>query len=426
MVQPSSDRILAVEPRKRRGRQIFFIWYVLILFGSSFHLYRSPIYSMDSIQYMGNALLMEERNPTEIHRRIYNELERNVPRAALQGLLGHSVGAPEDQNESRQARFASPARFAEFLPLFAIRPLYNQILWLVSKTGIGLVRAGIAISVGSYFLMGVLFFVWIRKYCGSWLSLAISILLMISGPLTALGRETTSDALATLVAFASLYLIFEEKQLVPGMALLLASIYFRTDFVVLAGPVILACWLEEQLELWKAGVLAFVAIGSVLCINYFSGDYGIKMLYYRNFVGVPIAPGEMTVQFSLRDYLTALRSGITLVADSFFFPFLLLGTIGLIVKKTQALFVVALAYVTLHFMVLPNWQERWVGLFYLSMGVCAATTAGVAARNTTVSLGHNRLHTKASVVPHAVVASPSMSMADEGRRSFWRRKKLSK
>ena len=33
---------------------------------------------------------------------------------------------------------------------------------------------------------------------------------------------------------------------------------------------------------------------------------------------------------------------------------------------------VTLAYVLLHFLVLPNWQHRWFGVFYLSMGLSAA------------------------------------------------------
>ena len=333
---------------------------------------------------MGNALLMEKRDVVEIHRRVYADVRRSVPATAREDLLGHRADAPEDQNLSRQERAASPSRFAEFLPLFAIRPLYNQTLWLVSKTGLGLVRSGVVISVGSYFLLGILLFVWLQKYTSQWFSLALSTLLMISPPLMALGRETTADALATLVAFASLYLIFEEKRFTAGITMLLASIYFRTDFVVLAGPVILACWWERRIELWKAGVLAVVAVASVLCINHFAGDYGIKMLYYRNFVGVPIAPGEMTVQFSFRDYLAALRSGITLAANSFFLPFLLLGTIGLVSRPMRVLFVVALAYVALHFVVVPNWQERWVGLFYLSMGVCAATAVGEGANQAAI------------------------------------------
>jgi hypothetical protein len=73
-----------------------------------------------------------------------------------------------------------------------------------------------------------------------------------------------------------------------------------------------------------ASVLALLAVASVFCINHFAGDYGIGMLYYRNFVGVPVAPAEMTVGLSWREYVAALRSGITLMAESFFLPFLLL------------------------------------------------------------------------------------------------------
>jgi hypothetical protein len=378
---PVRQPLLVEQGRNRRTLEAVFFLYAVILFGCALHLYRAPLYSMDSIQYMGNALLMEKSDVVEIHRRVYADVRRSVPATTREDLLGHRADAPEDQNLSRQERAASPSRFAEFLPLFAIRPLYNQTLWLMTKTGMGLVRSGVVLSVGSYFLLGILLFVWLQEHTSQWFSLAVSTLLMISPPLMALGRETTADALATLVAFASLYLIFEEKRFTAGITVLLASIYFRTDFVVLAGPVILACWWERRIDLWKAVVLAVVAVASVLCINHFAGDYGIKMLYYRNFVGVPIAPGEMTVQFSVRDYIAALRSGITLAANSFFLPFLLLGTIGMVSRRMRVLFVVALAYVALHFVVLPNWQERWVGLFYLSMGVCAAATAGEAARS---------------------------------------------
>ena len=256
--------------------------------------------------------------------------------------------------------------------MFAIRPLYNQTLYWVSKTGLGLVRSGILISVVSYFLIGVLFFLWIRSYTNGLFCLTVALLLMISPPVMSLGRDPTSDALSTLVAFASLYLIFEKQRLTPGLVLLLASIFFRTDFVVLAGPTILACWLERRLDFWEASILAGLALLSALCISHFAGDYGMKMLYYRNFVGTPSAPGEMTAHFSTRDYASAFRSGITKVAESFFLPFLLLGTIGLASRRMMALFAVSLAYVILHFVVLPNWQERWVGLFYLCMAVCAA------------------------------------------------------
>jgi hypothetical protein len=335
---------------------------------------------MDSIQYMGNALLMEDTDIVRVHDRVYAELRHGVPDSALRGLLGIEGASPADQNESRQERARSPRIFAEFLPLFAIRPLYNQSLWLLSKTGLGLLRSAILISVASYFVIGVLLFVWLRQYAGILFAVAISFLLMISPPLTEIGRDLTSDGLATLVAFAALFLIFEKRLLAPGLVLLLASIFFRTDFIVLAGPILLVCWWEKRIDLWKASALTLLALGSVLAINHFAGDYGIKMLYYRNFVRVPVAPAEMTILFSFHDYLSAFRSGITLTVNSFFLPFLLLGVIGVASTRMRALFGVTLAYVLLHFVILPNWQERWVAVFYLCCGICAATTVSKADR----------------------------------------------
>lgn len=373
--KPAATEVLELPRSRGSASMAWAISYFVVMTVASIHLYFTPIYSMDSIQYMGNALLMEERDPVRIHERVYAELRRSVPRDQLPHLLGDAKSA-SDQDQSRAERAANPQRFAEFLPLFAIRPLYNQALYLVSRTGIGLVPSGVLLSVGSYFLLAVLLFVWIRPYTTPMLGFAASLLCMISPPLLALGRETTSDALATLVAFAALYLIFEKQRIAAGMVLLLASIYFRTDFIVLAGPVILITWLQRRIQFWHAAVLSALAVTSVLCINHFSGDYGIKMLYYRNFVGTPIAPGEMVVHFSARDYASAFRSGITKVVESFFIPFLLVGIVGLRSKRFVPLMGVTLAYVLLHFAILPNWQERWVGVFYLSMIVGTVPAVG--------------------------------------------------
>jgi len=355
-----------------------FLLYLLGLALSSIHLYHNPIYAMDAVQYMGNALLMEDTDIVKVHDRVYTELQRSVPAGALRGLLGEDPASPADQNRSRQERARNPGVFAEFLPFFAIRPLYNQSLWLLSKGGLSLLRSAILLSVASYFAIGIILLVWIKPYAGVAFGAALSFLLMISPPLTEIGRDLTSDGLSTLVAFAALFLIFEKRRLAAGLVLLLASIFFRTDFIVLAGPVLLACWWEKRLALLQAGVLLVLALASVLVINHFAGDYGIKMLYYRNFVGVPTTPGEMNIRFSFRDYLSAFRSGITLAVNSFFVPFLLLGIIGLVSARLRTLFGVTLGYVVLHFLVLPNWQERWVAVFYLCCGICAAATVGSA------------------------------------------------
>ena len=39
--------------------------------------------------------------------------------------------------------------------------------------------------------------------------------------------------------------------------------------------------------------------------------------------------------------------------------------------RNLPLLTATLAYVALHFLILPNWQEGWVGIFYLGMVISA-------------------------------------------------------
>jgi hypothetical protein len=348
--------------------------YLFFLTAISLHLYRNPEYSTDSIQYMGNAILTGNESIPQIHARVYSELTKWVPEPARGQLTGNEPGAPADQNRSREVRAHDSRAFAQFLPFFAIRPLYNLTVRYVSETGLGLLRSTVLISIAAYFFIGLLLLRWMQKYVDIEFAAMLAFLTMIAPPLTMLGRENTSDALATLIALAALYLIFETEALTPGLALLLASIYFRTDLLVLAGPVILVCWLQGKIKLWHGLVLSSVAVASVLGINYFAGDYGFGMLYYRNFTGTPIFPGEMTVWLTWHDYLAAFRTGISRLAASFFLPFLLAG-IGAFwsFSRLRAVLAVTMAYAALHFIVLPNWEERWFGVFYATVGLATAT-----------------------------------------------------
>lgn len=64
--------------------QVFVGIYLLALALLTLHLYRAPIYDMDSIQYMGNALLTEDTNLVRVHERVYMELRRSMPEPALE------------------------------------------------------------------------------------------------------------------------------------------------------------------------------------------------------------------------------------------------------------------------------------------------------------------------------------------------------
>src|SRR5260370_19303286 len=86
---PLQRQILVGELGRKTRNAAIFLLYVLLLSGVAINLYRKPIYSMDSIQYMVNALLMEERDPVRIHQRVYDDVRRSVPRVEREGMLGH-------------------------------------------------------------------------------------------------------------------------------------------------------------------------------------------------------------------------------------------------------------------------------------------------------------------------------------------------
>jgi 4-amino-4-deoxy-L-arabinose transferase-like glycosyltransferase len=351
---------------------------LLVLGATSFHFYRAPIYSMDMAGYMGNALFMGERDVNRVHDRVYAEMRREIPPETFALLTGSS--GPSDQNESRRARLEHTANFAQFLPFFAIRPLYNVGIYFLGKV-VGVIPAIRLISALSYFLMGALTFWWMGRYVPKYIAAAAAVLLMLTPPMMWIGRDTGSDALATLAAFLALYLIFERERFALGMVIMMVSLWIRTDNIVLLGPVLLVCWMQGRFELWKGAVLGVLAVASVLAINHFGGDYGIKMLYYRNFVGVPLAPAEMTVHISLRQYVSAFAAGIRAMVESYTTLVVLLGIAGWwLSPKARPLIAVSTASVILHYIILPNWQERWFGVFYLSMGIAlvAALGAGFA------------------------------------------------
>ena len=171
-------------------RSLIALIYLLLLGCVSFHVYRTPIYSFDSLQYMGNAVLMDEQDPVKLHKRVYSEIDDRIPRIARENMLGHEVGAPDDQNKSLQERATNPYHFAEFLPCFAIRPMYNIFLYLVAKSGVGLVCAGILISATSHFLLGAMLFLWLAEYLPYFGALCLALVTMISPPKWSLGEKT--------------------------------------------------------------------------------------------------------------------------------------------------------------------------------------------------------------------------------------------
>jgi len=351
--------------------------FAAVLTLASLRAYQYPEYSTDGFSYMANAVAMSGASVRVIHDAVYQEVKAGIPQPVLNHLTG------EDETDSAQSRSfreraANPYRFAEFLPCFAVRPIFNQLVYVLHyKAGVGLLRATVVIPVLSYWLLGWLTLLWISRYMAAHWAPVISALLLLSPPLWDLARSTTPDALSSLIVLLALYLLFEKQKLLPGTIFLLVSIFIRTDNLLLVLAVLaLMCMAGFGLRVSEAVMLAVLAVMSVAVINHFAGDYGAKVLYYRSFVEPPIAVGEITPRFGFREYLLALRAGLTGAVHAQYIPFFLMGVVALLRRPPRpilALAIVTTIYTTAHLVIFPNPEMRFFGPFFVAMGVALAS-----------------------------------------------------
>ncbi len=350
---------------------------------ASLRAYRYPEYTTDGFSYMANAVAMKGESIQVIHDSVYREAMAGIPRPIFDHLTGNDPTEPVSQSRSFQERARDAYRFAEFLPCFAIRPIFNELIYVLHyKLGIGLLKASVLIPVVSYWLMGWMILAWIWRYAARPWAALIAILLLLSPPLWDLARSTTPDALSTLILLAAMFLLLEKRRLLPGLILLMASVYVRTDNVLIVLAVLAYLYVAGYgLRASQAVVLSAVAVASVFVINHFAGDYGARMLYYRSFVGTPLAIGELVPRVGFRDYLAGLKSGISGLVHGSYIAFTLMGIVGVLRRPSYGIVGLAAvtgAYAAAHFILLPNPETRYFGPFFAGMGIVLASTLSAA------------------------------------------------
>jgi len=160
---------------------------------AAYRAYQYPSYTSDGFLYMANAVAMHGDSIKAIHDTVYLEVSTTIPKPALDHLLGNDP-VETSQSQSFHARAVDPYRFAEFLPCFAVRPVFNELVYVLHyKVGIGLLRATVLISVAAYWALGWIVFTWISRYVAEPWAALVSALLMLTPPVWDLARWPMPD-----------------------------------------------------------------------------------------------------------------------------------------------------------------------------------------------------------------------------------------
>jgi hypothetical protein len=314
------------------------ILYVVFSFAITLACFLRPS-TEDFDRFVYEALVRSAHQPVE---EIYTMVKHESPRAEISSVLD------------------SPAHLAQLEPLYAIRPLYLRI---VSACALVLAprRAINAVSAGSLLLIALLAFWFTGRalYSG---------LFMMSPEVIVLGRLGGPDALSTLVVGAGCIALLKDRMF-PGLLLLMLSIWIRTDNVLLA--LVLLAWLvwNEKIKPSHALVLGALAIGCVEYINFFSGNYGWKVLLHYSFVGGRY-PAEITTGITVSQYLKTFLQNLASLLPQLS-PFMLLGAAAWQVNRSserQILLPVLIAAAA-RYALFPSMEARYFASACLMAGL---------------------------------------------------------
>ena len=358
-------------------RPLILIAYCALLAGLAFFALRTPkLDTWDILAYAANAEARHNNDFIHLHRYAYSQLQLHTPAANFINLT--------ESSPYRRKTASDPVLFGTVLQFYSIRPLYVMLLSLGTALGVNpLLSAGL-IAALSFFVDGLIAFLWMRAHTSEWIAFASSLLLMLSYPVSLVGRLDTPDALAACAMFCAAYLIFERSRLLPGLVLLLAAVFIRTDTCVFAGFTLLfltrASNLRIRLRPAYALVLICLTATSVLAIDHFAGNYGYASLMHNQFVN-EADPPDARYSVSAALYLRALASGVgaPAVMHGYTFTFLLIGLLAFIRERTpmRDLGFIALLTALAHFALFPYFHDRLFAGEYLLFAIAAVCTLGV-------------------------------------------------
>jgi hypothetical protein len=300
----------------------------------AFACYRSPLDNLD--RYIYEAVVRKSQ-PIDA---VYAVVKHESPRAEQSSILD------------------SPQHLQELEPMYAIRPIYVAAISVVSAA-LPIQKAISFVSAVSLFGIGLTVLCWTKRPL-------LAGLLMAAIPIPVLGRAGGPDALAAALVISALWVLERSRSRGIALTLLFVSLGVRTDNLLILLAVL--AWLawEKKLPRAMAVALAAAAVGIVLGINHWAGNYGWIVLFRFSFISGRY-PAQIPHVLTLREYIRGLWNGAYAMADQLAI-WVLLGILAWR-RRPEPLLVVAGCAAAAHFLLYPSGEDRYLIWAYIVAGV---------------------------------------------------------
>lgn len=310
-----------------------------ILLVAAFVLARRPYYNWDMFPYMAIVMSSPEVPFETTHQAVYLVAQSHMPAYDFEAIA------------SRQPELRRDAKaFEEILRYHTIKPGYTGIARLLYRLGVHPLAATWLPSIASYFLLGLLLFVWSSRYAPVPAAALFMFVILLSPLLVDLARYSSPDLLCTLICTAGLTLVLLDQS-VSGIALLSLAILVRPDAALLVVPVAGALAIGKKLPYLIAGawILAACLVAGYL-LREVAGEY-------------------LLANTSWGERLAHYKDGLLLSGQGYWWPMTLFALITLAVRRTSDvlswLLIAAVASIVARFLLHPFVEDRFFVPAYL-------------------------------------------------------------
>ncbi|MGP1562083.1 MAG: hypothetical protein ACTTIC_08365 [Helicobacteraceae bacterium] len=324
-----------------------------------------PSFDWDMLGYAASALHFENSDTAAIHKTVYETLEGAVNQSTYDYLT--------NANQYRKEMLSSADWFAQQLPYYEIRLIYNALVYLLYKLGVNVVIApfyvsGLAVAFG----LIALFFAGLNRLDDRLIFLVPLAFWLFNGFYVA--RNSSPDSLGFAFMMLFLYL-FVRGKLRSLLFLMPVLVLVRTDFVIFS--VLFLAFLTYKDPLNRRGALVSLAatLGVYFAINKITGNYGWATIFYVSFIDRVPNPADLNLSVSVEQYLYGLTQGLknTLKDGIFALHALLFGLNLALLRKlgvanarlAATIVFTVFTYMACHFILFPAMWFRLMMSFYM-------------------------------------------------------------
>jgi hypothetical protein len=342
--------------------------------------WREKHWGFDVVCYSGAALSRSIEDPVELHRAVFEEVERALPAGAFRSVTSDSA--------YRKAVRRDPVALHSVLRFYVNKPAYVTTLALLHDAGLNVATATRVVSVVSYVIVALLVLAWGITARAGPIAILASGALLCAPPFRHMAFQTSPDMMVCIPILAGTWLLIGRGRVLAGLLVSISALFIRPDVGILVlGLVVWAALAApdgSRIAGRKGAVLCGVTMALALLLPALAGGAEMPVVLRHSFESRLHVPSRMDEAISFSGYLTALGKGLRgtqLYHPSLMFVYLALAATVLCAalsfgperlrRPLVGFFAAVWLYVPLHFLLFPDGPDRYFAPTYLLFGVSA-------------------------------------------------------